>query len=71
MSLKDVEALELGAGYYASPIQQVRAAVHAYETARISEIMQFHNVFSVAIDVRVLMAILQQSAENAVKRESC
>ncbi|MDR3588037.1 MAG: hypothetical protein P4N41_00060 [Negativicutes bacterium] len=64
MSPKGLEVLELGAGYYTSPIEQVRAVIQAYETAGIYGIERFRNIFSVEIDVRVLMAIMQQTVEN-------
>jgi hypothetical protein len=60
MFLKGLETFELGVGYYASPIQQVRAIIRAFETGEVSGNNPLNDVFSVAIDVRVLMALLQQ-----------
>jgi hypothetical protein len=62
MAVKGLEAIELGAGYYASPIRQVRAVVQAYETGTVSNIRKVNNTFTVTIDVRILIAILQQAA---------
>ncbi|MDR3593103.1 MAG: hypothetical protein P4N41_25885 [Negativicutes bacterium] len=68
---KKLDAWDLGAGYYASPIQQVRAVIHAYETGRVYGLKRVAGTFTVAVDLRVLLALLRQAADQTAKRESC